>query len=103
MRRVAILGAGGMGTALALLLRPGRSSEVRLWSRDPGHAAEIAIGPGQRAASARDRIPERVRDHDPTAPRPPAGADLIVAAIPTSYLRATLEAMSGAIPPACRC
>ena len=37
MNRVAILGAGGMGTALALLF--GRVvGDVRLWSRDREHA-----------------------------------------------------------------
>ena len=38
--RVAILGAGGMGTALAVLLaRTGR--EIRLWARDPAQAAVL--------------------------------------------------------------
>ena len=41
MRRVAILGAGGMGTALALLFSKA-VADVRLWSRDPEHAGQFA-------------------------------------------------------------
>jgi glycerol-3-phosphate dehydrogenase (NAD(P)+) len=96
MKRVAILGAGGMGTALAVLF--GRDvSDVRLWSRDREHAALIA----------RTRVNER---HLPgiVLPAPiqvthsaalaAEQADLIVAAVPTSYLRSTLEAMASELP-----
>ena len=42
MKRVAILGAGGMGTALAVLFsRSART--VQVWARDPLHAAELAM------------------------------------------------------------
>jgi glycerol-3-phosphate dehydrogenase (NAD(P)+) len=97
MNRVAILGAGGMGTALVLLF--GRAvGDVRLWSRDREHAEELL----------RTRINERhlpgvvlpdgvlVTSHAAAAAD---GADLIVAAVPTSYLRRTLEALAGELPP----
>jgi glycerol-3-phosphate dehydrogenase (NAD(P)+) len=96
MRRIAILGAGGMGTALALLF--GKSvGDVRIWSRDSEHAG----------AFARTRVNER---HLPGVEVPPSvlitsvgheaavGADLIVAAIPTSYLRATLAGLAPELP-----
>jgi glycerol-3-phosphate dehydrogenase (NAD(P)+) len=96
MNRVAILGAGGMGTALAVLF--GRVvGEVSLWSRDCGHASELL----------RTRINER---HLPgivlpeeivvtsSAAAAAAGAELMVAAIPTSYLRATLQAIAKELP-----
>ena len=38
---VAVLGDGGWGTALALLLH-GNGHEVRLWSKFPEYAAEMA-------------------------------------------------------------
>ena len=38
--RVSVLGAGGWGTALALLLAS-RRHEVALWARRPEHAAEL--------------------------------------------------------------
>ena len=97
MKRVAVLGAGGMGTALALLFARA-SAEVRLWARDPARAAEIA-----RSAEN--------RRHLPGVPLPPtvlatsdpreaaAGADLIVGAIPSAYLREALTALAPAIEP----
>jgi glycerol-3-phosphate dehydrogenase (NAD(P)+) len=85
-----------MGTALALLFHKA-AVEVRLWSRDPEHAGQLA----------RSRVNER---HLPgivvpdsilitaTAAEAAAGTDLIVAAVPTSYLRSTLAALAGDLP-----
>jgi glycerol-3-phosphate dehydrogenase (NAD(P)+) len=96
MNGVAILGAGGMGTALAVLLAKS-TAEVRLWSRDREHARQFA----------QTRVNER---HLPEVPVPDsiaitadgaaavAGAELVVAAIPTSYLRATLERFAAEVP-----
>jgi glycerol-3-phosphate dehydrogenase (NAD(P)+) len=85
-----------MGTALALLL--GKAvPDVRIWSRDPGHADQFA----------RSRVNER---HLPGITVPHSvlitasgaeagsGADLIVAAVPTSYLRATLARLTALLP-----
>ena len=96
MKRVVILGAGGMGTALALLFGKA-SADVRLWSRDPEHAAEF----GRARVNARHlpgiKVPETVRI---TAAGGEAAldADLIVAAVPTSYLRATLARLAPELP-----
>lgn len=97
MKRIAILGAGGMGTALAVLLaRTVRS--VQLWPRDPQRAAEIA----QQRENVRHLpgvpLPENVTVM-PNACDATGGADLIVAAIPSAYLRATLAALREKIPP----
>jgi glycerol-3-phosphate dehydrogenase (NAD(P)+) len=98
MKRVAILGAGGMGTALAVLLaRSARS--VQLWARDPATATSI----GQSRENARHlpgvRLPENV-EVTPNACDATGGADLIVVAIPSAYLRTTLEGLAERIPPA---
>jgi glycerol-3-phosphate dehydrogenase (NAD(P)+) len=97
MRRVAILGAGGMGTALAMLLARSAAA-VRVWSRDPEQALRFA----------RSRVNER---HLPGIVIPDSigitadgaeaaeGAELLVVAIPTPYLRATLERLAAALPP----
>jgi glycerol-3-phosphate dehydrogenase (NAD(P)+) len=97
MRQVAILGAGGMGTALSLLFA--RSvGDVRLWSRDVDHARDFA------ASRINDRhlpgviVPGSVRVTSDAA-EAAEGAELIVAAVPTSYLRATMERLSRSIPP----
>lgn len=89
---VAILGAGGMGTAMAVLFaRSARS--VRLWARDPDRA--IAIQSTRRNAL---HLPEAILPPNVSIISSKAhaidGADLIVAAIPTKFLRSTLEGLS---------
>jgi glycerol-3-phosphate dehydrogenase (NAD(P)+) len=98
MRRVAILGAGGMGTALAMFFARA-VAEVRLWSRDPGRAREMQSGRINARHLPGVVIPEPIRI-TPDAGEAAAGADLVVAAVPTSYLRASLEGMAGSIPAA---
>lgn len=95
IRRVAILGAGGMGTALALLI--GKSGgTVRLWCRSREHADQIA----QTRINAR-HLPDVVipDDVEITANTGTAlrEAELIVAAIPTSYLRDSLSTIAADI------
>jgi len=85
-----------MGTALALLFDKG-VAEVKLWSRDPEHAQQFAMTRVNQRHLPGIRITESVRitadgfeaAHD---------ADLIVAAIPTSYLRATLSTLAPELP-----
>ena len=63
MRRVAILGAGGMGTALRLACSARSVADVRLWSRDPEHAAEFArIRVNERHLPG-IKVPESITDH----------------------------------------
>jgi glycerol-3-phosphate dehydrogenase (NAD(P)+) len=95
--QVAILGAGGMGTALALLFA--RSAiEVRLWSRDPGHAREFARTRVNERHLPGIRVPDSVRITSEGA-EAVDGAALIVAAIPTTYLRAALGLFATEAPP----
>jgi glycerol-3-phosphate dehydrogenase (NAD(P)+) len=96
MRRVVILGAGGMGTALALLFGKA-GADVRLWSRDPEHAADFA----RTRVNARHlpgiEVPETVKITG-SGGEAARNADLIVAAVPTSYLRATLTRLAPELP-----
>jgi glycerol-3-phosphate dehydrogenase (NAD(P)+) len=96
MQRVTILGAGGMGTALALLFHKA-VADVRLWSRDPTHAREFA----RRRVNERHlpgiTVPDAVVI-TPMAAEAAEGADLIVAAVPTSFLRATLSDLADDLP-----
>ena len=96
IERIAVLGAGGMGTALALLFhRTGRA--VSLWARDPDHAAGIA-----RLRENRRHLPgvELPADLALTAEAGEAvrGADLLVVAVPSAYLRAALRSVALRIP-----
>lgn len=94
--RVAILGAGGMGTALAVLLAKA-GCRVRLWARDPAQVAAI------RDQGRNDRhlpgvtLPEGIAVTG-DAREATEAADLIVAAIPTAHLRATLEPIARRVP-----
>jgi glycerol-3-phosphate dehydrogenase (NAD(P)+) len=98
MKRIAVLGAGGMGTALAMLLaRSG--AEVRIWSRDPDQAHQFDRTRTNERHLPGIRVPESVgitSDGLEAA----AGAEFAVAAIPTTYLRGTLERLAEGIPPA---
>jgi glycerol-3-phosphate dehydrogenase (NAD(P)+) len=94
----AVLGAGGWGTALALVLaqQPGR--RVALWGAHAEHARPlierrenmrylpgIAIPPSVQVTTD---VREATRD-----------ADLVIAAIPTVYLRETLRRIAAEIAP----
>src|SRR5262245_61574028 len=93
--KFAVLGDGAWGTAVALLLVQNPEHRVTLWSAR-----------AENARLLRERR-ENVRLL-PGVPIPPSveltedvrhaadGADLLIAAIPTVYLRATLERRDGA-------
>jgi glycerol-3-phosphate dehydrogenase (NAD(P)+) len=97
MKRVAILGAGGMGTALALLFSKTVRS-VQLWARDPAHAAELARTRANERHLPGITLPGNV-EVTPNACDATGGSDLIVAAIPSAFLRATLAGLVERIPP----
>jgi len=96
MRRIAILGAGGMGTALALLFSKA-VADVRLWSRDPEHAEQFARTRVNHRHLPGISVPDSVRITAGGA-EAAAGADLIVAAVPTPYLRGTLAGLAPDLP-----
>lgn len=97
MDSIAILGAGGWGTALAVhLARVGH--DVRLWARDaalveemratrfnPRYLPDLALPSGIRPESR----------HDAAL----AGAKVVVFAVPSHGLRAVAAAASAALPP----
>ena len=94
--RIAILGAGGMGTALAIQLAR-TMHDVRLWGRDAGRMDGLA----------RTRFNER---HLPGIGLPAnvlvtaspweamREVELVIAAVPTSFLRAVTEQIADQIP-----
>lgn len=96
--KVAILGAGAMGTACSILLAPRSDLEVVLWARFPDHAHEIARDRENRRHFAGFPLPDSVRvTADPELAV--AGAGLCVVAVPTVYLRDGLAAHAPFVPP----
>ncbi len=95
---VAILGAGGMGTALALLIgKSGTDVDVRLWCRNSEHAGQMARSRVNARHLPEVVIPDAIEITDKAA-AVVAGADLIMAAIPTSYLREVLTRIAAVVP-----
>jgi glycerol-3-phosphate dehydrogenase (NAD(P)+) len=90
--RIAVLGAGAWGTALAnVAATPGR--RVDLWSRHPDHAADMAEHRENRRSLPGVRFEDGV---EPTSALDVlGGAEMVLLAVPAQHLRATL----GALPP----
>ncbi|AMV39649.1 NAD(P)H-dependent glycerol-3-phosphate dehydrogenase [Planctomyces sp. SH-PL62] len=96
MDRVAVLGGGGMGTAMAMVLARS-AGDVRLWVREPDRAVAMAETRRNARHLPEVSIPEPIRilgDPHEALDR----AELIVAAIPTSYLRDGLAKLVPAVP-----
>lgn len=89
MTRIAVLGAGSWGTALAVhLARVGH--DVRLWARDAALADVLTTERMNRAYLPLVTLPERIEPtHD--LPRALDDADFVVAAVPSHGCRAVMR------------
>jgi glycerol-3-phosphate dehydrogenase (NAD(P)+) len=96
IKRLAILGAGGMGTALALLFDR-RGKAVQLWARSQEQAAAMAGSRENLHHLPGVPLPESIAI-TPNACDATAAADLIVVAIPSSFLRRTLATLAERMP-----
>lgn len=96
----AVLGAGGWGTAVALVLAQNPAHRVRLWSARPEHAASMHANRENTRFLPGVPIPESVLLTTSVAAAV-GGADLLVTAVPTIYLRDTLQRIAAQIPAAC--
>lgn len=89
MRRIAVLGGGAWGTALANLAARG-GADVALWARDPAHAAEMAAtGVNARRLPGIPFVPGVTPTSDLAAALDGAATVLLVA--PAQSIRALAE------------
>jgi glycerol-3-phosphate dehydrogenase (NAD(P)+) len=96
LKRALVIGDGGWGTTLALLFARG-GVEVALWSHLPARAEEL------RGARENTRYLPGVPLEGPiqfTADPSSAakGAELVISAVPTQYLRSVAERFEDALP-----
>ena len=96
--RIAIIGAGSWGTALAILLGASEQAEVRLWARD----AELVHALSEARQNARYlpdvTLPEIVAPTTDLAAAV-ADADFVALAVPCGAVRAVSLAMASALSP----
>lgn len=95
-RKIAVLGAGAWGTALAnLAARNGAA--VILWARDTDHAAEMrATGVNARRLPG---VPLALNVKPTQSLAEAAAADVVFLTVPTQALRPVCEALAGAVAP----
>jgi glycerol-3-phosphate dehydrogenase (NAD(P)+) len=95
--RVLVAGDGGWGTALALLLTH-LGHDVALWSHDAEYAEEIARTRVNPRYLPGFELPAALRvGHDGAGLA--QGAELVVSAVPTQYVRATWSGLCAHLPP----
>ncbi len=100
VRKVTVLGGGAMGTGCSILLSERNGCEVALWLRNPVEAVEIARARENCRLLPGIHIPPAIAITADIAAAA-ANAELLVAAIPTAFLRQALESLARHIPPAC--
>lgn len=89
MSKVSIIGSGAMGTACSVLLAEHAGQDVALWVRTPEHAAAMQTARENERLLPGISLPEAVyitSDVDEAMD----GADVLVIAIPTKFLREAL-------------
>lgn len=94
--RIAVLGAGAWGTALALTLlgaKPNSSHQVILWTRDPDHLAELASQRVNRRYFPAFSLPDSLRLTS-TLAAAVEFAELALITVPTAGLRETLRGIA---------
>lgn len=90
-KRLAVIGGGSWGTALAIVLAP-RFEEVRLWIREPELAARTAGTRINDVFLPGCALPANVEVTSELG-RAPQGAGIILTVVPSRYVRGVVSAM----------
>jgi glycerol-3-phosphate dehydrogenase (NAD(P)+) len=95
-RRVAVIGAGSWGTAVAGLLA--HNADVAIWALEPEVVASINERRVNELFHPTRQLPERVTATGDVV-EAVSGAEVIVLGVPTQFLRDVLAQLVGTIPP----
>lgn len=95
--RVAVLGAGAWGTALALRLSAHHA--VSLWTRSTEHAQQLRLSSANERYLRGFSLPNTITISSDLA-QATRDAELVLAVVPSSGFRTTLEALEPLSPPA---
>ncbi len=93
--RVAVLGGGAWGGVLAALVA-GRGRQVALWEPDGAAAEALARQRSNARSVAGFRLPDAI-DVSTDLPVVVAGRQIVVVAVPSQFVRATLRAAAPAV------
>ncbi|MCA9319475.1 MAG: NAD(P)-dependent glycerol-3-phosphate dehydrogenase [Planctomycetes bacterium] len=96
MTKFAVIGAGGWGTAMAILLAQ-RSHEVTLLGHDDAHVSAFCTSRTNLPFLPGCRVPEEVLITT-DAKRALEGAEHVLSVVPSSYLRKTWEKLAELVP-----
>ena len=94
--KTTVLGSGAMATACSILLAEHPGQDVTIWARNPDHAREMSEHRENKRLLPGVPIPQSIQI---TADIRQAveGADLLVVAIPTKFLRAALSEIASSL------
>jgi glycerol-3-phosphate dehydrogenase (NAD(P)+) len=96
-RKITILGGGAMGTGCAVVLAEHPQCDVTLWLRNAAQAAEMSQTRENRRLLPGISIPERITITADAATAL-SQAEIVVASIPTAYLRHGLQSLAASVP-----
>ncbi len=95
--KITILGGGGMATACAIVLAEHVGTSVSIWARNPDFARDMQNTRENQRLLPGVAIPDSVTITSEITVAT-AGSDLLVAAIPTAFLRKALTSVASQIP-----
>ena len=95
--KITILGGGGMATACAIVLAEHPTLDLSIWARNADHARDMTTSRCNQRLLPGVRIPDRIEITSDVAAAA-AGADVLVAAVPTAFLRQALSDIADKLP-----
>jgi glycerol-3-phosphate dehydrogenase (NAD(P)+) len=96
MERIAVIGAGSWGTALAVLLA-GNGHQIRLWSHDPEQVAALVRDGENRGFLPGIPLPEGIAPTDSLA-QALSDASAVLIAVPSQFFDAVVAALTPFLP-----